>query len=265
VRYHPLGIGMVNDKVYVANNGSTSDPTTVSVISAASLTKVKDIPTQSCGGYAMNVATNPNTGLVYVTLYGNARVAVIDSNTDTIIACVTVETNPFGIAVHVPSNTIYVGNRAGLDLWKINGTTNQAERLFRYSDGRGGGAPYTVYVNPAMTKLFVTVGLPSSDNPNKLFVYDIDSLGNLSNETKLSIGDTGEGGFIAQSQCGLIYIAETADNTVRVLNADLSLNTVLDGAQGIGEGPYGMLTSPLQRLYVANKYSNTFTVLPICR
>ena len=142
VRYHPLGVGMVNDKVYVANNGSTSDPTTVSVISAASLTKIKDIPTQSCGGYAMHVATNPNTGLVYVTLYGNARVAVIDSNTDTIIACVTVETNPFGIAVHVPSNTIYVGNRAGLDLWKINGTTNQAERLFRYSDGRGGGAPY---------------------------------------------------------------------------------------------------------------------------
>ena len=191
---------------------------------------------------------------------------MIDSATDTIVACVPVETNPFGIAVHPASNTIFVGNRAGLDLWKIDGTTNQAERLFRYADGKGGGAPYYVYVNPLTNKLFVTVGLPSSDIPNKLFVYNIDDAGNLNNETMFSIGDTGEGGFVVQSQCGLIYIAEETENTVRVLNADLSLNTVLTGAQGIGEGPYAVAESPvLRRLYVANKLSNTFTAMPICR
>ena len=67
--YHPTGIGLVNDKVYVANNGSNQEPTTVGVISAASLSKVKDIPTESCGAWATHVAVNPKTGLVYVTLY----------------------------------------------------------------------------------------------------------------------------------------------------------------------------------------------------
>ncbi|MDE3087943.1 MAG: DUF11 domain-containing protein, partial [Chloroflexota bacterium] len=42
----PFGIGMVDDKVYVANSGGMG-PSSVSVISAATMTKVRDIPLSS--------------------------------------------------------------------------------------------------------------------------------------------------------------------------------------------------------------------------
>jgi DNA-binding beta-propeller fold protein YncE len=200
-------------------------------------------------------------------MHGSGRVAVIDSLSDSLVACVTTNTGAFGIAAHPASNSIFVGNRDGLDLWRINGATNTATPVKDWSNGKGGGSPFYVGVNPATNLLFAMVGLPSSDIPNKLYVYSIDGAGNLSNERVAAIGNTDDGGFVVQSQCsGNIFIAETADNQVRILTSNLSSYGVVTEASGlVGHGPFGLLENPtLKRVYVSNKPANTLSVLNEC-
>jgi hypothetical protein len=113
------------------------------------------------------------------------------------------------------------------------------------------------------------VGLPSSDVPNRLFVYGIDGVGNLSNvvNSPVSVGNTDDGGFVIQSQCSsMIFIAETADNQVRILNSDLSQYGIVTQASGLVDyGPFGLLeNATLKRVYVSNKPSNSLKVLAEC-
>jgi len=267
VRASPFSIGLVNDKVYVANTGSRSESSSVSVIDPDNLTKITDIALSSCGGGASHLATNPNTGRVYVALYGSGRVAVIDASSDTLVDCIATNAGAFGVAVQPASNKIFVGHRDGLDLWSIDGATATATRVLTWADGKGGGSPYYLGINPNTSKLFVTVGLPSSDTPNKLYIYTLDDAGNLNtNPDVVSIGNTGEGGYMLQSQCsGLIFIAETADNSVRILNPDLSLHSVLTAANGLGVGPFSLTENPiLRRVYVGNTMSNTLSAFNAC-
>ncbi|MDE3087924.1 MAG: hypothetical protein KGJ80_00875, partial [Chloroflexota bacterium] len=172
----------------------------------------------------------------------------------------------FGVAVHPASNSIFVGNRDGLDLWRINGATNSATQVVNWRSGSG-GSPYYVGINLTTNLLFAMVGLPDSNVPNKLYVYSIDGAGSLSNERIASVGNTDDGGFVLQSQCSnLIFIAETADNDVRLLNPDLSLYGIVTQASGmVDQGPFGLLENPtLKRVYVSNKPANTLKVLNEC-
>jgi hypothetical protein len=257
---------MVDDKIYVANNGGSS-PSTVSVVGAGTMTKQTDIQLNTCGSGATHLAINPTTHRVYVSLYGSARVAVINSLTDTLVDCVAVNSGAFGIAAHPASNSIFVGNRDGLDLWRIDGNTNTATQVVNWSNGNGGGSPYYVGINLTTNLLFAMVGLPSSDVPNQLYVYPIDTAGNLSAPSIATTSNTDDGGFVIQSQCsGMIYVAETANNSVRILNADLTLNSIVTSASGqIDRGPFGLLENPtLKRIYISNKPSNTLSMLSEC-
>jgi len=267
VSSRPSGIAMLNDRVYVGMAGSRSVASNLTVIDAATLTAIKQIPFGSCEGSAQHVAVNPLTHRVYVALHGNGRVAVIDGDTDTMITCVSTNTGSFGIATHPASNSIFVGNRDGLDLWRIDGATNTATRVVNWADGKGGGSPYYIAVNPTTNKLFAMVGLPNADVPNQLYVYDIGTNGALSSAGTVTVGNTGEGGFVLQSQCsGLIYIAETGDNTMRVLNSNLTLNRLLTQADGVGQGPFGLAEGlALGRIYLSNQVSNSLSVFPECR
>jgi uncharacterized repeat protein (TIGR01451 family) len=261
----PFGIGMVDDKIYVANTGGNG-PSSVSVISAATMTKLKDIPLSTCGNQATLLAVNPLTHRVYTTMHASGKVAVIDSNLDTLVGCVTTNAGAFGLAVHPASNSIFVGNRDGLDLTRIDGATNTATQVVNWRSGSG-GSPYYVGINLTTNLLFAMVGLTNSSVPNKLYVYSIDSAGHLSNERIASVGNTDDGGFVFQSQCSsLIYIAETADDDVRILNPDLSLNSIVTSASGkVDQGPFGLLENPtLKRVYVSNKPANTLKVLSEC-
>jgi DNA-binding beta-propeller fold protein YncE len=273
-RLLPFGVGMYGNKVYFANWGGQFDPASVSVISATALTKIKDIAINACGGQAAHLAVNPATARVYVALHagvGAGQVAVINAISDTLVQCVPTNTGAFGVAVHPASNSIFVSNRDGLDLWRIDGATFTATRVIEWRTPTGGGSPYYVSVSPSTNKLFVVVGLPSSDIPNKLYVYNIDALGNLSNERIVAVGNTGDGGYVLQSQSNcpaapnLIFIAAQADNAVWVLNSDLSVRSVLTATKGIGVAPYALAENvALKQVYVSNKGSHTFTILNAC-
>jgi hypothetical protein len=269
-----FGIGLFNDKVYVSNWGGQFDPSSVSVISATTRAKIKDIPINACGGQAAHLAINPTTGYIYVAMHagiGTGMVAVISSTTDALVACVPTNTGAFGVAVHPGSNSIFVGNRDGLDLWRIDGATNLAMRVkdFRQTPDLGGGSPYYVGAHPISNTLFVMVGLPNSDVPDKLFVYDIQASGTITNERVVQVGNTNEGGYVLQSSsscaAGLIFVAATATNEVWILNRDLTTRKRLSGNDGIGAQPIAIAENTLlKRIYVGNKQSQSITLVDIC-
>jgi hypothetical protein len=267
----PFGIGLVDDKVYVANWGSQFEPSSVTVISAQTLQKVTDISVASCGGSATHIAVDPSAHRVYVSIYANpGRVAVIKSTDDSLMTCAETNTGTFGIATHPASFSIFSGNRDGLDLWRIDSKTNMGTPVLDWRTGSG-GSPYFVSVNPSTNRLFALVGLPDSSIPNRLYAYSIDTSGSLNAAGVVTVGNTDDGGYVLQatSQCssntGLIYVAATFENTVWILNSDLSHRSTLNAADGIGEGPFSLAEDPvLRRIYVGNKGDGTLSVLDAC-
>ncbi len=90
-------------------------------------------------------------------------------------------------------------------------------------------------------------------------MYSIASNGQLGSPTILTVGNTTDGGGILVSQKdGRIYIAETADNQVLVLNGDLSLNSILS----TGLQPYALAENPtLGVIYLGDRGSDV--VVPV--
>ena len=267
------GVGTMNNLLYVANWGTNTVVSTVSVIDLATLTKLKDIPINKCGRHASHLVVNPITGRVYVAMHSWNQVAMIDTLNNDAVTCLITNAAPYGLAFHATSNSIFVGNRDGLDLWRISGATSIATQVVDWRIGLGGGSPYHISVSPATDRLLAMVGLPNSDVPDKLFVYDIAANGALTQVagTPVTVGNTNDGGSVWQSQSAcpsapnLIFIAATNDSTVWILNSDLTLRRVLTVADGIGELPFSMTENPtLKQIYLGNTWSNTINILNAC-
>jgi YVTN family beta-propeller protein len=271
----PFGIGLVDNKVYVANWGPDPGPSSVSVINATTLQKITDIPipVETCGGQASHVAVNPLTHRVYVAMHAvSGPVVVINSQNDSLLPCVNTNTGAFGIAAHPASNSIFVGSRDGLDLWRIDDATNTSAQVvdWRFPPGTGpGGSPYYVGVNNTTNRLYAMVGTPNSDVPDKLFAYDIGSGGALTEVagSPATVGNTDDGGYVLQTGCPdrSIYVAvtniENNGNTVAVRNSNLSAQKTIT----VGLYPHSLAENlSLGHLYVGNKGSNSISIIQSC-
>ena len=267
VGVQPFDVGLFNDKVYVSNQGDMLSPASLSVIDAVGLTKIKDIPLASCGSQALHIGINPLTSSVYVALYSPGSVAVIDALSDTLTGCVATNAGAFGVAVHPTSNSIFVGNRDGHDLWRIDGVTNTAARVVNWVNSAGSGTPYYVGIDLTHNRLLAMLASQPSNPVNKLYVYSIGSHGGLGTAKVVTVGNTMDGGQVLSSSCSnLVFIAETAQNDVRVLNGNLSLKTVLKGANGIGSQPFGLAQdASVGHIYVSNRLSNAVSLVDECK
>ncbi len=271
----PFDVGVIKQKAFVSEFGYENDPAApglVSVINVDTMTKTVEINTSTCGRQPSHIDVNPNTDRVYATLHSSNKIAVIDSATNSLVACADAGTGVFGIAVNPRFNQFYAGNRDSHDLWVYDGATNQVRQKMDLSENGKGGSPYYLAVSPDGTRLYVTVGVPDINVPDQLFIFNIQA-DNVSLAGKVKIGNTYDGGWILESRCsGLIYVAITGlnpDNTpgpddrqVYVLNHDLTLNKILKAADGIGSQPFGLADNPtLRHIYVGNKGSNTLTLI----
>jgi len=251
----PWGLGLVNNRVYVANYNSAS----VSVIDAATLNKMPDISLNTrnyqCSGGPANIAVNPNTNRVYVALYGN-RVAVIDATTNTPIDCISTNSGTFGVAVNPTLNQLYVTNRDGFDLMVFDISTNPAVLI---QDVPLGGSPFFVQANPNWDEVYVMVALDADYSiPNNLRVFSATS-GGLAFQSSAFIGNTGDGGTIWVSQAtGNLYIAANGDNQVQVVDPiTLSVCATTPASQ-----PFGLTENVgLGRMYIGNIGSNVVTAV----
>jgi YVTN family beta-propeller protein len=257
----PVGMASLGGQLYVTNSYGN----TVSVIDPLTDSVVATINLLPCGSQPMFIAANTATNKLYVALHGSGRVAVIDGATDTLDSCVTgVGGGTFGIAVNEALNLVYLTNRDSFDLRVIDGAS---DTLLATPNVVFDGSPYQLAADPSVNRIYVAVSTPGDDYEivTRLFVYDV-AAGAITPVagTPLTISNNHDGGGVAASACsGKVYVAESANDTVRVLNSDLTLNTILNGGAGIGDDPYGLAFGNNQ-VFVTNRGSATITALTEC-
>ncbi|MGB8646011.1 MAG: hypothetical protein WCF84_12295 [Anaerolineae bacterium] len=252
----PFDVVLVGTQLFVANFVSSS----VSVIDSITLARLPDIDISSCGGEASHIAADPTMNRVYVTLHASGRVAIVDAAARALVACVGVGVGTFGIAVDTDQHRVYVGNRDSNDLWMIDGATNDARQVYKFEQGGVRGSPYYVAFDTASGRLLVMGALPEPV-ANQLFVFQPTANG-VTLVQQIKVGDTADGGWVMTSPCsGLIYIAASADNTLWVLNPDLTVNRVLS-ADTVGNDPFGLADNPaLGYVYIGNRTPGDIRIL----
>ena len=259
VGQRPFGLALLNGRVYAANFDSNS----VSVINASTLALITTINLNSganCGTQPTHIAANPATNKLYVALHGSGRVAVLDGATSTFSKCIDgVGGGTFGIAVNSALNRVYVTGRDSKDLRVLNGATD--EEIDGQRQEFGESSPYQVAVDPNNDRVYVAVSIPfDHETVTRLYVYDADA-GNLSPVvgSPFTIGNNHDGGGIGASACsGKIYILESDNNTVRVLNSNLTLNTT--HAQ---TDPFGLAFGD-GKVFITNRAPATLSALTDC-
>lgn len=248
---NPWGLGLVNDRLFVANYKSG----TVSVINAATMTKMTDInlnnsraPVQCAGGPA-NVAVNSITRRVYVAMYGAARVAVVDATNNTLIDCLPTGGGTFGVAVNPELNQLYVANRDAMTLQVFDAGAMPA-RLIQTQPL--GGVPLFVQAAAGPNRVYVMVAYdaPNHQVANGLTAFTATATG-ITLSKKATIGNSMDGGTIWVSQAnGALYIAATHDNQLQIVDpASLTfLRTIAV------KDPYGITENRgLGRMYIASR------------
>jgi len=256
----PWGVGVVNNRVYVANTNAAS----VSVINAATLAKLPDIRLNDsraaiqCDGGPTHLVVNPNTNRVYVALYGQGRVAVIDATNNSLIDCLNASTGTFALAINLSLNRLYVTNRdaQNVQVFDISVTPGRLIQTVAAT-----GVAFNIQVNPNNNQVYVMV---ASDSPNfekaiNLRVYNANSTGNLTFATTRVIGNTEDGGMLWVSQAsGRLYVAATLDNIVQVLdpNSFAVLKTIAT------TDPFALTENrALGRIYIGNRNVDTITIV----
>jgi len=153
---HPFGVEAGSDYVFVANfdsndvtiiNSSSLATNTVSVpgnpTMLAALGNNAYVATWSGGvhevgsdgsvdqvvspdqGQFFGVAANPATARVYISDQSDNSVVVLDTNTNTIVATISMPARPHALAVNSRNNRIYIVAAAENKLYVFDGETNQ--------------------------------------------------------------------------------------------------------------------------------------------
>jgi YVTN family beta-propeller protein len=242
----PWGVGVANNRVFVANSGGAN----VSVIDPVAMTEIKRIKLNGiCDGMPANIAVDPTTNRVYVAIYGMGRVAVIDAVANNLIDCIPTNASTFGVAVNPALHQLYVTNRDAFDLQVFDISVIPAHRI---QDLALGGVPFFVQANTTTNMVYAMVAYdkPTYSIASSLQVYTATSAGVTQAFTR-TIGNTDDGGTLLVSQTnGKLYVAATHDNLLQVI--DPTTYTVCTTVPMID--PFGMTQNPtLHRVYVGNR------------
>ncbi len=261
----PFNIAIVpaRHRAYVTNYGSytntfdsqhapsisvvdTSNPASYRVIRTISL------PSNSAPAY---IVSNDTTGRVYAAIYGTNEVRVIDSAIDDVVAIIPMSggSGTFGIAANPNIDRVYATNRGGT-VYVIDGETNAVTEIINERPNGGIFSPFVATVNTANNRLYVTFATdPGFMNPNQVAVYDTSREG-TSALTEIPVGNGAEGGIAVNTLRNCIYVTNSADNTVSVINSvtNLLVATVIGFAN-----PFGIDANPARAaIYVGNRGSN---------
>jgi len=209
------------------------------------------------------VALNPDTNRIYVALHGLNGVAVINGATDTVIDLIGAEAGTFGIAVNRSLNRIYVSNRDVNSIITIDGTTREVIGSQTIHLEPGHSVPYTLAYNEATHKLYIVYG--PQGIPNKVWVYQASASGLIPLKS-VDVGNGGEqggGGIVANPNTNHIFVTNSAENTVTVI--DGTTDTVLTtlAMPTVGLDPFGIALDPAANIvYVGNRGSHNVSLIP---
>jgi YVTN family beta-propeller protein len=232
-----LDINQVPNEIYVANYGSNS----VTVINGAN----NATSTVAVGNYPTAVAVNSVTNKVYVTNFMVNTVTVIDGATGA-TTTVPVGSYPRAVAVNPLTNKIYVANYGGSTgtVTVIDGSNNSTTAV------PAGLYPNAVAINLVTNEIYVV-------NAGDGTVTVID--GESNSTTTISVGSSPD----------LVAVDPATNKTYISNHLWVGKVTMIDGTSGstnevtVGQrDPHALAVDPtLNRIYVANLYSNTVSVI----
>jgi YVTN family beta-propeller protein len=195
-------------------------------------------------------------GRIYVSNAGSGTVSAIDPVTNTVIATITTDASPYGLAVTPNGERLWVANYQAENLYVIDTTTNAVE------DGAAiVGNPHSIAFNETGTRAYVTVS--ASTNPasaNTVWVFDTTISPPFPMAT-IPVG-TGPTGITARPDGQRLYVANYdggGGSTVSVINT--ATNGVI-ATIDVGAGPFQIGMSPDgTRAYAVNLSSDNVSVI----
>ena len=204
---------------------------------------VDTIPVE--GGDPLNIAFDPNNGLLYVTNDVSNTVSAINPSTNTVVATIPVVRFPIEILFNPNNGLLYVTHPSQDIISVINPSTNTVVATLPMS-----GGPIGIDFNPNNGLLYFT-----NENINTVSVL------NPSTNTVVGTIPVGEHptGITFNPNNGLLYVVNDFSNTVSVLNP--STNTVV-GTIPVGFEPANIAFNPNNGLlYVTNLEGHSVSVL----
>jgi YVTN family beta-propeller protein len=176
------------------------------------------------GTFPFGIAVNPVLPRVYVTNVDTNNVSVIDTDTNTVKATVTVGANPYGIAVNPSGTKAYVANGSGSSVSVIDTATNTVAATISV-----GLNPYGLAVSPTGKRLYVTHDVAAG------IVTAINTVTN-SVEATVSVGSIPQG--VSFNPAGTrAYTVNLNSSTLSVINTET--NTVTSTVSLVGLHPTG--------------------------
>ncbi|HUW14046.1 MAG TPA: YncE family protein, partial [Anaerolineae bacterium] len=252
-----VAVNQNTDKVYVTCFASGE----VAVVDGSTLAVLSQV---EVGYHPASLAVNPDTNRIYVAVHGSSRVAVIDGTTDTLAGVIDVHNGPFGIAVNRNLNRVYVGHRDSLSIVTIDGATDTLLHSQTVYPTPSRSVPYAMEYNEASQKLYVVYG--PYIIPNKVWAYQATTSG-LNPLTSIDVGNGGAdggGGIVANPTTNHIFVTNSAENSVTVI--DGALDTVLSTIHHPGvflQDPYGIVVdSTAGIVYVVNRSADNLSMFP---
>ena len=143
-----LGVSITPDgrHIYVAN----SEDDTVSVVDAATLAVIKDIPV---GDRPVAVAFSPNGGVAYVTNQNSNDVSVVDT-LGTVVAMIPVGAGPTGASVNPDGSRVYITNVLENSVAVIETESNT---VLTFVAAGGDPVSFGHFISPSASQLIKTL------------------------------------------------------------------------------------------------------------
>jgi len=218
---------------------------TISVIDTATQHVVATYPLGGVGGM---IASNPVSGLMYVTLPGQDAVAVFNPATGQVLATIPVGSDPRDIAVDAKNNRIYVLNGDGT-YSVIDGATNLVIDTFAVPGGSG--AVGVVY-DPSTNQLFFSNAVTNT-------VYAVPASGPVTRAAEESIPVGAQPRKGAVNPCtSRVYIPNYGDGTLSVIDsaADTVVSTVMLGFRPVAV----TVNANTNMVYTANEHGSVSVI-----
>ena len=284
----PVGVTVdpFTDTVYVANDGSSNDGTTVSVIDGAACNGLRHA---GCSQPPASVTVGDGPGWValdhaahtaYVANQGDNTVSVVDTATcdgtvhtgcDQIPPAVPVGTQPWALSVDTARHTVYAINQQVDTMSVINADTcNAADHAGCAAlppTAQVGGAPEGVITDPSTGTVYVanaSENTVSVVNPDRCDARH--AVGCRHPAPAVAVG-AAPNGIGVDRAADSVYVANTGDNTVSVINTD-TCNTLRRGGCAnqvtvpVGNSPSGVaVDQATHTVYVSNYGDNTVSVI----
>jgi YVTN family beta-propeller protein len=200
-----VAVDQASDTVYAfvqsipATQYTPGIPAAAEVINGATdaITTTISLPSGLLPGAA---AVNPVTHMIYVTDYANGTVVVIDGNTDTVAATISLadpvvepDPDPWGLAVDSETDTVYVSDFANNQVAVIDGEDNTVTGRIAMP---GGSEPTGVAVDPAAGLVYV-----ADQGTGEVSVIDTATEG----VSTLASGLTNPSALALDSESGTLY------------------------------------------------------------